>query len=128
MFKSKVSTFIYLWLVSWSIDAESPKTQDHDVYSDEAWDIYQWFKIVNFIVAFVFIPIYGIYTDKVPMGHELMLSFGIRAVATMAFFMLDNPHGNFVIFTFVAINTTATLQGVVIDALYAKRLEGDIRG
>ena len=86
MFKSKVSTFIYLWLVSWSIDSESPKILDHDLYSDEAWDIYQWFKVVNFITAFVFIPIYGLYTDKVPMGHELMLSFGIRAVATMAFF------------------------------------------
>ena len=41
---------------------------------------------------------------------------------------MDNPNGNFVIFTFVAINTSASLQATVIDALYTKRLSGDIRG
>ena len=128
MFKSKIYTFTYLWLVGWAIDSEDQKIYDHDLYSGEAWDIYQKIKVVNFIVAFVFIPIYGFYTDKVPMGHEMMLSFGIRAVASMAFFQMDNPHGNFVIFTFVMIYTSATLQGTVIDALYTKRLEGDIRG
>ena len=89
--------------------------------------MYLKISLVNFGISFLFIPIYGYYTDRLASGHELMLSFGIRCVASFACFTLDSPHGGIVTVTFVAISLSATIQGVVIDSMFSKRLPGDIR-
>ena len=73
------------------------------------------------------IPVFGLISDKIGLGHELMLTFGIRCVGTMAFFLLDSPKGAVVIVTFVMISMSASLQGVVMDSLYSKRLPADAR-
>ena len=74
------------------------------------------------------LPIFGLISDKFSAGNELMVTFGLRGIACMAFFLLDSPNGNIVMWTFVAINMSSSLQGVIIDSLYSKRLPGDCRG
>ena len=127
MMLAKASTIIYLWLVKWKVNAGDDKIRDTDLTGDESWDIYQMFKIINFACAGALVPLFGYYSDKLALGQELIVFFGLRAVATMSFFMLDSPHGDIVMWTFVAITTTSSLQGIVIDSLYSKRLPGDVR-
>ena len=125
--QAKVSTIIYIWLVKWVIESDHEVESDNELTGDESWDIYQWFKIVNFICAGVLIPLFGKFSDKFAVGHELMAVFGLRCIGCMSFFLLDNPKGNIVIFTFIAISLSASLQQVVVESLFSKRLPGDVR-
>lgn len=127
MMQAKVSTIIYIWLQKWVVNSESDKVKDTDMVWEESWDIYQLFKIINFACSAILLPLFGLISDKIAMGHELMATFGLRAVGTMAYFLMDSPHGAIVIFTFIMISMAASLQGVVMDSLYSKRLPGDVR-
>lgn len=128
MMKAKIGTIVYLWMTKWSIPADSIKIKDTDLTGDESWDRYQVFSLISFIISLVLLPLYGLFSDKIASGHELMLTFGLRCIGCMGFFLLDSPHGDIVIWTFISIKMSASLQAVVIDSLYAKRLPGDIRG
>lgn len=57
-----------------------------------------------------------------------MLTFGLRALAAFAFFVMDNPNGRLVTFTLVVISLMGSLQGMAVDIVYTKRLPGDVRG
>ena len=127
MMQAKVSTIIYIWLVRWVVDADQGTGADNELTGDESWDIYQWFKIVNFICSGILIPLFGLFSDKFAVGHELMAVFGVRCIACMSFFLLDSPKGDIVIGTFIAISLSASLQQVVIESLFSKRLPGDVR-
>lgn len=94
---------------------------------EDSWDIYQLFKIINFACSSVLLPLFGLFSDKVGLGHELMITFGVRTIGTMAFFLMDNPNGEIVIFTFIMISMSASLQQVVVDTMFSKRLPGDVR-
>ena len=40
MMKAKIGTIVYLWMVKWSIPADSLKIKDTDLTGDESWDRY----------------------------------------------------------------------------------------
>ena len=101
--------------------------QDNEMVWEDSWDIYQLFKIINFACSGILLPLFGLFSDKIGLGHELMVTFGVRTIGTMAFFLMDNPNGAIVIFTFIMISLSASLQQVVVDSLYSKRLPGDVR-
>ena len=124
---AKASTIIYLWTVKWVVDSEEAKYKDTDLTSEESWDLYQYFNVCNFIAAFILIPLFGYMADKLDLGNQIMATFGLRGVALMGFFVMDSPHGSIVIFTFIMITLMSSLQGVSVDALFAKRLPGDCR-
>lgn len=56
-----------------------------------------------------------------------MLTFGLRVIASLAYFVIESPRGNIVYLTLVALTLASTLQATVIDTLYSKRLPGDVR-
>ena len=128
LMKAKLGTIVYLWFTKWSIPADQEKVYDTDLTGDESWARYQLQQLIGFIISLTLIPLYGIYHDKIASGHELMITFGLRAIGCLAFFMCDSPNGNLVIWTVVSIKIAASLQSTVIDSLYAKRLQGDVRG
>ena len=107
MMQAKVSTIIYIWLVKWVVDTDI--VLDNELTGDESWDIYQYFKIINFVCAGVLLPIFGLVSDKFALGHELMTVFGLRGIGCMCFFLMDTPKGDVVIFTFIAISLSASL-------------------
>ena len=76
----------------------------------------------------VLLPIFGYISDKIPLGREVMLVYGMRGVAVMAFCFCDSLNDNTAIFTLVMIQTLSNLQAITIESLFTKRLPGDIRG
>lgn len=101
MMAAKAGCLIFLWTVQWVIPDGQVKRSDGDLFREESWDLYSEFKLIAFICAFVLIPLFGYLADKIDLGIELMLTFGLRALAAFAFFVMDNPHGRLVTFTLV---------------------------
>lgn len=128
MLAAKAGTIIYLWTTKWIVKTEEDKVLDSDMTGAESWDRYLEFSLLNFIAASLLIPLFGYLSDKVDLGFQLILTFGLRGVACLAMFVLDSPEGNIVLFTFVMITINSSLQGTVVNSLWAKRLPGDVRG
>ena len=127
MMQAKASTIYYIWLQKFVVSEDKPIKLDNELIWDESWDIYQLFKIINFVCAGVLLPLFGLFSNKIGMGHELLVTYGVRTIGTMAFFLMDNPNGAIVIFTFIMISLSASLQQVVIESMFSKRLPGDVR-
>ena len=128
MMRAKIGAIISLWYKHWAIDDDKEKLYDSDLTITESREFYQEIQFFSFFLGLVLVPIYGLFNDKIGTGLEVMFSFGLRCIACMSFFMLDNPHGRVVNWTFIAIKVSASLQSVMIDSLYYKRLPGDVRG
>lgn len=95
---------------------------------DDSWELYKEFRLIAFIISFVLIPTFGFLADKIDLGHKMVLSFGLRAIASLAYFVIESPRGELVHFTLIALDLGSTLQATVTDAFFAKRLPGDVRG
>lgn len=104
------------------------KTNDTQLTATEAWDLYKEFSLITFICSLVLIPIFGYLADKMDMGHQMMLTFGMRAIASLAYFVIESPNGNIVHLTLVVLTLSSSLQATGIEALFSKRLPGDVRG
>ena len=94
---------------------------------DESWQLYKDFRLVAFICSLVLIPIFGFLADKMDMGHKMVLTFGLRVISSLAYFVIESPHGNIVYLTLVVLSLSSSLQSTVIEAVYSKRLPGDVR-
>ena len=93
---AKIGTIVYLWLTKWSVKSGEELVYDTDLTGEESWDKYLQYTVWTFASASVLLPIFGLVSDKFSAGSELMVTFGLRGVACLAFFMLDSPHGNLV--------------------------------
>lgn len=71
---------------------------------------------------------YGWLTDKLSTEYELVVAFGVRSIAGFAYFSVTDPSKPIVIWTIVAYMLASNFEEVCIDALFSKRLPGDIRG
>mmetsp|Transcript_5747 Transcript_5747/g.7754 ORF Transcript_5747/g.7754 Transcript_5747/m.7754 type:complete len:218 (-) Transcript_5747:231-884(-) len=127
MLAAQCGYLIYLWSVKWVIEKDQPKRSEQDLYGGESWDFYKDYSLIAFIVAAVTIPLFGYLSDKIDMGNQLVLTFGIRCIASLAYFVIDSPHGPIVLFTLIVLKTSNPLQATVIESLFTKRLPGDVR-
>jgi len=128
MLAAQAGYIIYLWSVKWVIDDGVAKFTEDQLFMDESWELYKEFKLIAFICALFLIPIIGFLSDKMDMGHKMILMFGMRVIASLAYFVIESPHGDIVVLTLVALTLASTLQSTIIEALFTKRLPGDVRG
>lgn len=56
-----------------------------------------------------------------------MFAFGLRSMMALAFYTTSSPKDMHVTVTLVLMVLAANLEEVVIDSLFSKRLNGDVR-
>ena len=127
MLAAQCGYLIYLWSVKWVIPDELPKINDRELYGSESWDFYKDYSLVTFLIALFLIPLFGYLSDRIDIGNQMVLTFGLRCVASLAYFVIDSPRGDIVLFTLVVLKTCNPLQATVLDSLFTKRLPGDVR-
>ena len=118
------SQMFYIWFQHFIND----RVAEIELSEDEAHTRYEVYVLWNFGASMILLPIFGYISDKCPFGFEILLVYGMHAVAVMAFTFLRSPSGPFVIFTLCSIRTLSGLQTLSIDSHFTKRLPGDVRG
>jgi len=127
MLTAKAGCLIFSWLMQW-LSLGGGTLSDVELEQQESLDTFSNFKLASFISAFVLIPFFGCLAEKLDIGLLLLLSFGLRTLAGFAFFVMDNAQGVFVVVTLVVIAVSGSLQAMLIDSIFTKRLAADERG
>lgn len=109
MMRAKVGIIVYIWASSWAVAEDQVKTLESGLSADDSWAIFSDYKTIWFICTLVLVPLFGFLMDRVNMWLLIMLAFGMRAVASLAFYGLESPEGDLVVFTFIVLGLCSSI-------------------
>ena len=130
MCREKFAMITMIWFASFVMtDAQVEAAGEDDAYiAADAKTIYNYSQQIGLTAVLFAAPMYGWLTDKLSTEYELVVAYGVRSIAGFAYFSITDPSHNIVIWTIVAYMLSSNFEEVCIDALFSKRLPGDIRG
>lgn len=121
------TTYYLLWISTFAA-RKGATPAEGEMSQAAAMALYQEVVTTGMILTLLLMPLAGYAGDRVPADIQIVFVFGLRMTATCAFFYLDNPQTLTAYIVPVMIATCTNLQNVVINALFTKKLLGNLRG
>lgn len=127
LMQGQFTTFYLLWVATFTAKKGVEEIPEGLISNKDGLLIYNDVITTSMILTLLLMPLVGYLTDRIPSEIQIVLVFGIRMTASAGFYTLERPD-NFVAYVIpVIIGIFTNLENVVINALFLKKLPGDIR-
>jgi len=124
---NQFTTYYLLWITTF-VSTDDKDTAEGKLGKEESLDLYQNVTNAGMVLALFALPIAGYCGDRIPFEVQMVFAFGLRMVAIGGFFFLTNPENMLAYVISVMVFVGTSIENVVVNALFAKKLKGDIRG